>query len=161
MKENVLEVLMYLFENYMDEETEFDADQEILTAKLSQAGFHRGEISKAFTWLEDLSAMCEGDDRGFSGGTRQSLRHYAPDELKKLDAPTRGLLLRLEQYGILDTPTREMVVDRIMALETEDIDLEQVKWVVMMVLYNRPDREESYAWLEELVFEDDLRDAVH
>jgi Smg protein len=152
---------MYLFENYMDEETEFDADQEILTAKLSQAGFHRGEISKAFTWLEDLSAMCEGDDRGFSGGTRQSLRHYAPDELKKLDAATRGLLLRLEQYGILDTPTREMVVDRIMALETEDIDLEQVKWVVMMVLYNRPDREESYAWLEELVFEDDLRDAVH
>ena len=44
MKENVFDVLMYLFENYMDEGTEFQPDQEALTHELTQAGFRRGEI---------------------------------------------------------------------------------------------------------------------
>ena len=49
MKENVFDVLMYLFENYMDEGTEFQPDQEALTYELTQAGFRRGEIRKAFS----------------------------------------------------------------------------------------------------------------
>ena len=48
MKENMLEVLMYLFENYMIEGNEFEPDQEILSAELSRAGFGDGEINKAF-----------------------------------------------------------------------------------------------------------------
>lgn len=160
MKENVLEVLMYLFENYMDEDSELNTDQQALVSKLSQAGFQNTEITKAFAWLEDLSTMCDDDAKGLISNTPQSVRHFSSNEEKKLDAITRGFLLRLEQYGILDGFSRELVVDRIMALETEEIDLEQLKWVVMMVLYNRPDREETYAWLEDLVFED-IQDAVH
>ncbi|NOZ09570.1 MAG: DUF494 domain-containing protein [Gammaproteobacteria bacterium] len=160
MKENVLEVLMYLFENYMDEDSELNTDQQALVSKLSQAGFQSTEITKAFAWLEDLSTMCDDEAKGLISNTPQSVRHFSLDEEKKLDAITRGFLLRLEQYGILDGFSRELVVDRIMALETEEIDLEQLKWVIMMVLYNRPDREETYAWLEDLVFED-IQDAVH
>ena len=52
MKENVFDVLMYLFENYMDEDPEVDQDQEALTSELTQAGFPKGEIRKAFSWLE-------------------------------------------------------------------------------------------------------------
>ena len=151
---------MYLFENYMDEDTEIQSDQEALTAKLSEAGFQRGEIHKAFTWLEDLSSLCEQTPAGLSGGQPQSTRHYVPAETKKLGPAGRGLLMRLEQYGILDAQTREMVMDRIMALETEDIDLEQIKWVVMMVLYNRPDREEQALWLEDMVL-DTQRHPIH
>ncbi len=57
MKENVFDVLMYLFENYMDEGAEFHPDQETLTTELTEAGFPRGEIHKAFHWLEGLSAV--------------------------------------------------------------------------------------------------------
>ena len=33
------------------------------------------------------------------------------------------------------------------------MDLDQMKWVAMMVLYNQPGRETSYLWLENLLFE--------
>ena len=59
MKENMLEVHMYLFANYMIEGSEFEPDQEILSAELSRAGFGDGEINKAFDWLEHLSILCE------------------------------------------------------------------------------------------------------
>ena len=60
MKESMFDVLMYLFENYMEEDTEFNPDQESLTTELSQAGFPRVEISKAFSWLEGLSGLLAG-----------------------------------------------------------------------------------------------------
>ena len=61
MKENVFDVLMYLFENYMDEDPEISQDQETLSSELSQAGFPKGEINKAFTWLEGLSNLRRQD----------------------------------------------------------------------------------------------------
>jgi Smg protein len=160
MKENVLEVLMYLFENYMDEDPEFNADQETLAARLSEAGFRRGEITKAFAWLEDLSSMCEQNGSEDSEATTPALRHYSPQECEKLDTAARGFLLFLEQHGILDAVTRETVVDRVMALDSEEFDLEQLKWVVMMVLYNQPGRDHACAWVEELVY-DQVRGDVH
>ena len=56
MKENMLDVLMYLFENYMNDEIEFSTDEDALRSELLDAGFHKAEISKAFDWLEGLGA---------------------------------------------------------------------------------------------------------
>ena len=76
MKENVFDVLMYLFENYMDEGTEFQPDQEALTYELTQAGFRRGEIRKAFSWLDGLSFLRENNtDRSRPAGSA-AIRHY-------------------------------------------------------------------------------------
>ena len=44
-----------------------------------------------------------------------------------------------------------MVIDRVMALEAEEIDLEQLKWVVLMVLFNQPGQEQAYDLLEDWV----------
>jgi Smg protein len=153
MKENVLEVLMYLFENYMIEGSEFQPDQEALTVELSQAGFGHGEIHKAFDWLEDLSAMCEQPMETLHGGRVESMRHYSPEEHVKLDSEAQALLLSLEQAGILDPSAREFVIDRVMALDGDDIDIEHIRWVTMMVLCNRPDRDTVYSWAEDLVLD--------
>ncbi|MDH5591429.1 MAG: DUF494 domain-containing protein, partial [Gammaproteobacteria bacterium] len=63
-------------------------------------------------------------------------------------------LLFLEQVGVLDADTREIVIERVMALDADEIDLEQMKWVVLMVLFYQPGHEIAYAWMEDLVFED-------
>ena len=39
MKENVLDVLMYLFQNYMDDEVDIDPDRESIQSELLAAGF--------------------------------------------------------------------------------------------------------------------------
>ena len=52
------------------------------------------------------------------------------------------------------------ILDRAMALESGSIDLDQMKWVAMMVLYNQPGRETNYLWLENLLF-DLEQDVLH
>lgn len=161
MKENVLDILMYLFENYMDEGPEFHPDQESLTTELTQAGFAKREISKAFSWLEDLSTLrAQAVQTPYNGGSARALRHYTALEMEKLNEECRGFMLFMEQGGVLDAPTRELVIDRVMALEIEELSLEQLKWVMLMVLFNQPDQDYAYSVLEDLVF-DEMQGHLH
>ncbi len=70
-----------------------------------------------------------------------------------LDTDCRGFILYLEQMGVLTPASRELAIDRAMALEDEYFDVEQMKWVVLMVLFNQPGEEAAYAWVEDLVFD--------
>lgn len=152
MKETMLDVLMYLIENYLEDEIEVDSDQARLRAALAEAGFPQEEIDKAFHWLESL-ASSENSTSPDAGSCSLNVRVFVDDELNRMDVECRGFLLFLEQSGVLDANTRELVVDRVMALETDAIDLEQLKWVVLMVLFNQPGQGNAYAWMEDLILD--------
>lgn len=160
MKETVLDVLMYLFENYLDDDDEEDtqADRESLTVELEQAGFPKNEINKAFDWLENLTLNPpEGEAQSEN---HDDFRVYADTEMQRLSTECRGFIQYLENIGILDAAQREVVIARILALDSNEIELEQVKWVILMVLFNRPGQEEAFARMENLVF-DDARGVMH
>ena len=55
VNENVIDVLIYIYENYMDAEESVPTDQIMLEEELVQAGFPQGEIKKAFNWLDELA----------------------------------------------------------------------------------------------------------
>jgi Smg protein len=151
MKENVLDVLMYLFQNYMEGEFETEPDRASLQVELLEAGFPPAEVNKAFDWLDDLAERSENPQP--SGvQAKHSIRVYVGPELEKLDVESRGFLLFLEHSGILTPQTRELVVERVMALESE-MDIERLKWVIMMVLFNQPGQEGAYEWIEDMVFD--------
>ncbi|HFC53383.1 MAG TPA: DUF494 domain-containing protein [Gammaproteobacteria bacterium] len=152
MKESVLDVLMYLFENYIYDDVEIGPDEEALRTELSAAGFRNVEIDKALGWLEGLANLQE--NLSAAPLCSHSIRLYTEAECEKLDREARGFLLFLEQVAVLDQVSREMVIDRIMALEADEIDLDQLKWVVLMVLFNMPGQEAAFAWMEDMVFND-------
>ena len=152
MKETMLDVLMYLIENCLEDEIEVNSDQAKLREALAEAGFPDEEINKAFHWLESLASK-ENPMSAQTESCSLNMRVFVDDELDRMDVECRGFLLFLEQSGILDANTRELVVDRVMALEANAIDLEQLKWVVLMVLFNQPGQEDAYAWMEDLVLD--------
>ena len=159
MKETVFDVLMYLFDNYFEEDYEINSDQESLKYELVQAGFGDNQVSKAFDWLEGLALqkdLIQSDN--LSGNC--TLRMYSDREMEKLDVKCRGFLIFLEQSGVLDAYDREVVIDRAMALEAEEIDLQQLKWVVLMVLLNQPGKEAAFTWMEDIVM-DDTHSGLH
>jgi Smg protein len=147
MKENVFDVLLYLFENYMDADSEQMPDPDSIRTELIAAGFPHRDIDKAFQWLESLT---QGQP---IQTTMPTFRIYAPEEMAKLDHECRGLLLFLEQSGILNPSNRELVIDRAMALSTEELSLENLKWIVLMVLFSQPDQELAFARMEDLVYD--------
>jgi Smg protein len=159
MKETVIDVLMYLFENYLDEDIQIPADEDTITVELQQAGFDHSQISKALDWLGGLADMRDNPLR-FSPLNANSSRVFTENEVNKLDSECRGFLMFLEQLGVLDQTSRELVIDRIMALDAEDIDLDTLKWVILMVLFNQPGQEAAYAWMEGLVL-DEMASVLH
>jgi len=154
MSETVLDVLMYLFETYSEQELEVEPepDQSILREELLQAGFGEPEVDRALDWLDGLSSRHLPP---FSNPpAERSVRLFNTFELSRLDAECRGYILYLEQIGILSPGQRELVIDRLVALGAGDIDVEQVKWVVLMVLFSQPGQEKAFARMEDLVFEE-------
>lgn len=152
MKESVLDVLMYLFEHHFDEDSEVESDQEVLRRELLEAGFAEAGVDKAFEWLEGL---CSNDAIGETADVDAvpANRIYTDEEREHLDLDCRSFLLFLEHARVLDSTTRELVIDRAMALDAEDMDLEQLKWVVLMVLFNQPGKEAAFAWMEDFVLD--------
>ncbi|WP_140909813.1 DUF494 family protein [Cognatiluteimonas lumbrici] len=161
MKESILDVLLYLFEHYLTDDAAPPPGGRLLDREelnngpllqdLAQAGFSPPEINRAFDWLGALAEQRPAAARRPDGPTRV---FFGP-ELDKLDVDCRGFLLFLEQHGVLDADQRELVVDRAMALDQDEVDLEDLKWVVLMALFNQPGAEAAYAWMETQMFLDE------
>ncbi len=151
MKENVLDVLMFLFENYFYDEPEESPDRGSLQENLHQAGFTNGEINKAFKWLDGLAEQRHQPELIMHSD--QPIRVYVDSELARLDTECRDFLMYLENIGIVDAQRRELALDRLAALDTDEVTLDDMKWVVLMVLFNQPGQEANFAWMEDLMFD--------
>jgi Smg protein len=128
------DILVFVFENC--QQTELAYDRERVAKKLSAAGFEDSDISEALHWLAGMT-LTPRAVREPLPDARASFRAYAPRELAKLDADCRGFLLTLEHSGILSAETRELVIERALAASGEALNLEQLKLVVLMVLWNQ------------------------
>jgi Smg protein len=127
------DILVYLFENCQHAELAYDRER--VAKKLSAAGFEDSDISEALHWLAGVRPPHSVRDP--LPDSRASFRAYAPRELAKLDARSRGFLLTLEHSGILNAETRELVIERALAATGDTLSLEQLKLVVLMVLWNQ------------------------
>ena len=150
MNENLIDVLIFIYENYMDSDNQ-PRDQILLEEELAKAGFENDEIRKAFDWLDEL-AWRQGALTEAVAHSRHSARIYTEAEQQRIDLETRGMLLYLEQMGILDAASRELVIERAMALDTPDLEADDVKWIVLLVLLNQPGQESAFALMEELIY---------
>ncbi|ORT51437.1 hypothetical protein ST37_05645 [Vibrio sp. qd031] len=149
----MMDILMYLFETYIHSESELVINQEELEEELLKAGFRKQEIYKALNWLEELAALQQEDAaQGIATSAASSTRIYTEQEALRLNAECRGFLLLLEQAGVLMPETRELVIDRVMGIDIEEFSLEELKWVVLMVLFNSPGNENAYMQMEELLY---------
>jgi len=151
----MFDILMYLFESLVHNQNDLVVDQDELTDELLRAGFDHDEIYKALAWLEKLCELQTTDANPYLHNLSQPSTHriFIHEELQRLDTQCRGFLLFLEQINVLDCSTREMVIDRVMEIETQQFELEDLKWVVLMVLFNVPGKELAYEQMEELLFE--------
>lgn len=154
MKESVLDVLMYLFDNHVDDDHDLETDNQTLRKELMEAGFDDRQVSRAFEWLEGLVVDKDTLQDEYMGGSN-AFRMFNTREMEKLDADCRGFIMFLEQAGILDANDRELIVDRVMALPSDEIDLPQLKWIILMVLMNQRGRDENPLWTEDVVMEHD------
>ncbi len=151
IKQSVVDVLMFLFEQYLGDENEVIDERDHMQVRLEEVGFEDREIDLAFDWLEELASI--RDDRGFAPLQKNSVRVFSEEEKDILNEDCRGFIMHLEQSDILTPLTRELVLDRVIALD-HPLNMEQLKWIVMIVLHTHPGEENAFAWMESLVFDE-------
>lgn len=146
MKENMLDVIFYLFDNYPDIDDSSSHQKKVLQNHLQAAGFQSHEINRAFDWLEKLA-----DEGEFPQNMEKNLsyRVFSPEEKRWINTECQGHLYFLEQAEILDLQTREQVINQIITLEDENFDLDKLKWVVLMVMINQKSEENrDFLWID-------------
>jgi Smg protein len=148
MTGSVLDILIYVFDRYMLDEVPEVPEREDLARQLEGAGFAQRNVERALDWLADLAGVRDALPLEGSG---PAVRIFCEGELSRLSTECRGFLFTLERLGILSPPQREVVIERMLALDADELDTEQLKWVVLMVLSSQPDQEHAFARLEDLV----------
>lgn len=129
----MFEILMYLFESYFDAGSYPEPDK--LSRKLSAAGFEGDEISEALTWL---SALQQQNPENYPASLAHAgLRHFAELEIQRIGFEARQFLVFAEQQHMISAIEREMVIDRAVALQRENLGLDKLKLIMLMVLWNR------------------------
>jgi Smg protein len=156
IKQSVVDVLMFLFERYLGDEESSETsrvteERDRIQVRLEEMGFHNKEINQAFDWLEDLADL--QDEEQFTPLKETSSRIYSEEEKKLISMESIGFLTFLEQTGILTSVTRELILDRVVALG-HPLDAEQLKWIIMIVLHTQPGEENSLALMEDFIFDD-------
>lgn len=155
MRESVIDVLFYLFDDILaDDNTADETDFEWVASSLEEAGFALEDITRAMNWFYAFSDLqccspCVG---------QHAIRVFSAREAAFLNAECQNFLYGLQRNGVINSVMFEMIVERALALE-EPLDMEALRWVALMVMLNaKPQAEENpltSAWREQWLYIDD------
>ena len=147
----MIDILVYLFENYQPDACPTPA---VLTKKLTAAGFAADDISAAMHWLDGLTT---GENVLPMSGGSDAMRIYSAAEQEKLSLEARGFLAFLEQAEAIDPILRETIVERALALPSEQVSVDRLKVIVLAVVWRRQHAIDALI-LEELLADEEFDD---
>lgn len=153
MKTEVFDILMYLFETYLDDDQSEIPSADNIRNELSRIGFNDSNVDKSFKWLDDLSTLKEYNFT-IEQIDNNSFRTFSAIESSTFDQQAQAVLIELVNLNILTPTQREIIIDKALALDIAPINQEQMKWVVLMVLFNMPDSAGSFTWIQDLLYQE-------
>jgi Smg protein len=149
---SVLKVLIYVYDHYMLADPADVPERHHMLEDLQRRGFSVSEVVQAMEWLSALV----GDQRASPGASdmesaRGALRVFTDGELSRLSADCRAFLLLLDRQRVLTPQQRELVIERALALDVDEVGVDQLKWVVLLVLSSQPGQELAFARFESVM----------
>lgn len=151
MNENIIDLLVYLFENYLSENTDIKEQytKKHIYSGLEQAGFEKNTIDNAFDWLLNVH---DQNHQPFEQSA-DAIRIYSPREYSILDDEGIEFINYLESSEILTPATRELLINGLLNLNADNIDVDDLQWLALIILFSQPDEEQAFASMESLMFD--------
>ena len=141
----MLDLLIYLFENYIS--TKPKLNMNAITVELEEAGFNNKDISSAFDWFNHLEKLSNGPKLT----NKNSIRVLSHKEYEKISKEGFTFLTFLLNAKILNPTEFEVILDQIMILNQKYINIDEMRWIVMMTLW-KSGKENSYLFVEDSLF---------
>jgi Smg protein len=144
----MFEVLVFMFENYFSNHAL--PDDKTMEQELSAAGFDKNDILGAFGWFEEIKSRLNEPEEQYSHA-KTAMRFFTESELEKINLESISFIVFLQQADVINDVERDLIVDRAMALKQTHISVEEIRWITMMVLWNKG-REKDYLFVEDALF---------
>lgn len=141
----MIDLIMYLFENYMEKDTKIRMADTQLSSELQRVGYRKTDIDYALDWLKGLNQPL------VTFLDPASVRVYHSIERRYLTEEGVQLLTYLEQAKILTDTQRELVIDRAMAMGCSEIDFKRLRWIILMVLFAHSKDKQALMWMQDFI----------
>ena len=136
IKEDFLDILLYLFEYYSEDPVRESDTSFVIRDHLIDAGFQDAAIDHAMDWVEIFKDPKEG--MMLHTPSNSSVRILSDDEKNLLDVECQNYISRLEKFGLLTPEKRELLIDKLTSIGFEPMDLEVVKALSILMLFQEP-----------------------
>ena len=136
IKEDFLDILLYLFEYYSEDPVRESDTSFVIRDHLIDAGFQDAAIDHAMDWVEIFKDPKEG--MILHTPSTSSVRILSHDEKNLLDVECQNYISRLEKFGLLTPEKRELLIDKLTSIGFEPMDLEVVKALSILMLFQEP-----------------------
>jgi Smg protein len=149
---SVLKVLIYVYDHYMLADPADVPERHRMLEDLQRRGFSVSEVVHAMEWLSALVGdQRASPDPADAECVRGAMRVFDDGELSRLAADSRAFLMLLDRQHVLTPQQRELVIERALALDVDEVEVEQLKWVVLLVLSSQPGQELAFARFESVM----------
>ncbi len=148
MKAKTLDLLIHIMDDIINENQTYDSHRPLLAKALKEAGINRDEVLSTLNWLDSI---IEGPITVWETSTEQKIngeRIYTLSENNKIPLKGVRFLKELEHTSIINTITRERIIDSAMACDADEISFEQLQWIAYMVLANHLDDHVDFELLD-------------
>ena len=145
-KEAFLDVLLYLFEYYSDEDGTKQNSEPQIRNELVIAGFQEEMIEHAMEWVSVFNQPTNNID--IQKPKKISVRIFNDREKSLLNEECQNYIARLEKFGLLSPLKRELLIDKLMAIGFEPLDIEVVKALSILMLFQEPGIDVKFHTLE-------------
>jgi len=136
IKEDFLDILLYLFEYYSEDPVRESDTSFVIRDHLIDVGFQDAAIDHAMDWVEIFKNPKE--DTMLHVPSSSSVRILSDDEKNLLDVECQNYISRLEKFGLLTPEKRELLIDKLTSIGFEPMDLEVVKALSILMLFQEP-----------------------
>ena len=152
LKEDFLDVLLYLFEYYSEDPVRETRSNFEIRKHLKGAGFEDNVINHAMDWVEIFKGPVDSTE--ITSPRSLSARVFSDEEKSLLDSECQNYIIRLEKFGLLTPQKRELLIDKLTSIGFEPMDIEVVKALSILMLFQEPSVEvKLHAYDAEEAFE--------
>lgn len=141
MRSRIMDIVSFIIKEVLEGKDLFETETEIVESLMDQ-GYSLEEINSAFDWLFSLVTKGMAKKRIRPTTSKRILHHL---EKLKLNSQAYGLLIRMQESGLITPAQQEEIIEQALTSD-EEVGPEEIKRIAGQVVFNNP----FYRWEEDL-----------
>ena len=133
MRSRIMNIISFIIKEVLEGKGLFETETEIVESLMDQ-GYSLEEINSAFDWLFSLVTKGTAKKR-IKPTTSKRVLHYL--EWLRLNSSAYGLLIRMQESGLITPAQQEEIIEQALAAN-EEVGPEEIKRIAGQVVFNNP-----------------------